>query len=78
LKLILDLTKIQPVKMINLLLQNNINLLLLLRYETYTVSVDVLIVEYPGNQFISIHAGQSIYSFRHILIREMNITYKFE
>jgi len=48
LKLILDLTKIQPVKMINLLLQNNINLLLLLRYETYTVSVDVLIVEYPG------------------------------
>jgi len=64
--------------MINLLLQNNINLLLLLRYETYTVSVDVLIVEYPGNQFISIHAGQSIYSFRHILIREMNITYKFE
>jgi len=41
--------------MINLLLQNNINLILFYRYESYAKPVGVLIVEYQGDQFISIH-----------------------
>jgi len=36
---VLDLSKIQPVKMINLLLQNNINLFVLRKFKAYSIQI---------------------------------------
>jgi hypothetical protein len=54
---ILDWNEIQPVKMINLLLQNNINLSVLCRIDTSVENIGLLIVENTENQIISLQTG---------------------
>jgi Mg2+/citrate symporter len=66
---VLDSFKIQPVKMINLLLQNNIILSVLCWFDAYGKISDVLMVECADNQFINLHTRQITGSLIHLTMK---------
>jgi Mg2+/citrate symporter len=68
---VFDWFKIQPVKMINLLLQNNINLSVLCWFGAYRKTAEVLMVEYTENQFISLPARQVTGSLSKLMIKKV-------
>jgi hypothetical protein len=63
--LVFDKFKIQPVKMINLLLQNNINLSVLCWFDAFGKISHVLMVECADNQVISLYTRQITGSLVH-------------
>jgi hypothetical protein len=71
---VFDWFKIQPVKMINLLLQNNINLSVLCWFSAYRKISEILKVEYAGNQFISFLARQISGSLIHLGMEGMTFS----
>jgi Mg2+/citrate symporter len=68
---VFDWIKIQPVKMINLLLQNNINLSVLCWFGDCGKTAEVLMVERTENQFISLPARQVTGGLRQLMIKKM-------